>query len=93
MAEHDIVAVLAAQVDQLHRKVERCQAIVTGWNTRLETEGPCATMVVLARLKQFGERLDEAVAKKPNQAAARALVVRRSGRRPGDARGAARLSR
>jgi hypothetical protein len=63
MTEPDPIAALAAQVDQLRKAVEKSQATVTAWDARLRTEGPGASMVVLSRLKQFGQRLDEAIAK------------------------------
>jgi hypothetical protein len=54
---------LAAQVADLRGAVERCQAIVTAWDARLETEGIGGTMMLRLEVKQLRNRLDEALAK------------------------------
>jgi hypothetical protein len=63
MTEPDPLAELTAEVARLRQEAEKSQAIVRAWDTRLREEGPGASMVVLSRLKQFGERLDEAIEK------------------------------
>ncbi len=55
---------LAAQVEDLRDAVARCQAIVTAWDARLETEGIGATMTLLLEVKKLRERLNEALAKR-----------------------------
>jgi hypothetical protein len=63
MTEHDPLAELTAEVARLRQEVEKSQAAMRAWDTRLREEGPGSQMVVLSRLKQFGERLDKAIEK------------------------------
>jgi hypothetical protein len=63
VTEAETVAALAAQVDDLRGQVAKYQAIVTAWNTRLETEGIGATLVVRAEVKRMRETLDDAIAR------------------------------
>ena len=68
--------VLAAQVEDLRGAVERCQAIVTAWDARLEMEGIGGTMM----LPPGGQAAAEPAGRGPGQAsaqtAARAVVAR-----------------
>ena len=66
MAEPDPVAVLAAQVAELRGQLARCQATTAQLAARLEAEaeGPGPGMTALLKVKQLGERLDEATAKR-----------------------------
>jgi hypothetical protein len=62
MAADDTVAALAGQVDQLRGRVDTYQGIVAAWDSRLETEGIGATLVMRAELKRLKAELEEAIA-------------------------------
>jgi hypothetical protein len=64
LAEPDPVADLAAQLEELRGIVARCQAIVTSWDTRLETEGIGGTLMLRLEVKQLARRLDAALDKR-----------------------------
>ncbi|MGH3182396.1 MAG: hypothetical protein ACRDOE_10905 [Streptosporangiaceae bacterium] len=61
--DSEALAALAQQVGELRAAVERYQAVVAAWDSRLETEGIGGTMMLRLEVKQQRERLDEAVAK------------------------------
>jgi hypothetical protein len=61
VAEHDTLAALAAQVDDLRGTVARLHAVVTQWNARLETEGIGATLVLRAEVTRLAGQLSQAV--------------------------------
>ena len=81
MTDPDPLADLAAQLAELRGQLARSQGEIGVLRERLEAETGQTVMLRL-EVKQLREELAEAIEKRQAQAAARAVVARRPGRRP-----------
>jgi hypothetical protein len=62
VGEHETVAALAAQIDEVRQVVDSLNMTVTRWNARLEQEGIGATLIMRLEYKQLKEKVAELAA-------------------------------